>query len=311
MQIFVAGGTGAIGRPLVKQLMEGGHDVTVFTRAASRVAALGLPQVRAAVGDAFDGEVLSRAVASARPEVVINQLTNLPQTASPRALLGGFARTGRLRSEASATLVRAARDAGARRVIAQSIAFIYRPGPGVRSEADPLWTEAGGMVGRLATPLAALESATLGAGDPDGVVLRYGMFYGPGTQFDRDGLFSKMIKRRLFPVAGGGPSFFSFVHVDDAARSTVAALAGPPGVFNVVDDVPAPTTEWMPLLAELLGAKRPFSVPKAAVRLSGSYATYLLCHQPGVSNRRARDELGWVPQFPDWHQGFRAALNPG
>ena len=101
------------------------------------------------------------------------------------------------------------------------------------------------------------------------------------------------------------------MHVDDAARSTVAALAGPPGVFNVVDDVPAPTTEWMPLLAELLGAKRPFSVPKAAVRLSGSYATYLLCHQPGVSNRRARDELGWVPQFPDWHQGFRAALNPG
>jgi nucleoside-diphosphate-sugar epimerase len=248
-------------------------------------------------------------VQGASPEVVINQLTNLPQTASPRALRRGLEQTTRLRNEASGTLVRAARSAGARRVIAQSIAFIYRPGPGVRAESDPLWTDAGGQVGHLAGSLATLESATLGDDALEGVVLRYGTFYGPGTYFAPGGLYATMVARRLLPMPGKGTGLFGFVHIDDAVRATVAALDGPTGVFNVVDDVPAPAAEWMPTLAQLLGAKPPRKISKAlAGLLAGKFLVYLLCDQPAVSNQRARTELGWSPAYPDWHDGLPAAL---
>jgi nucleoside-diphosphate-sugar epimerase len=312
MRIFVAGGTGAIGRPLVSALAGAGNDVTVFSRSEARVTALGIPGVVAAVGDALDADSLTRAVRGASPEVVVNQLTNLPQTANPLAIRRGFAQTSRLRHEASVTLVKAARAAGVRRVVAQSIAFIYRPGPGVRVEADPLWTDAGGQIGHLAGSLAALESATLGEDGLEGVVLRYGSFYGPGTYFAPGGLYATMLRRRLLPVPGQGAGLFGFVHVDDAAQATVAALHGPTGVFNVVDDVPAPAAEWMPLLAQLLGTKPPQRVPKSLARVSaGPFLVYLLCDQPAVSNGRARHELGWLPAFPDWHQGLPAALSPG
>jgi nucleoside-diphosphate-sugar epimerase len=312
MRIFVAGGTGAIGRPLVSALAAAGHDVTMFSRSAARVAALGIPSVVPAIGDALDPDSLTRAVRDAAPEVVVNQLTNLPQTANPLAIRRGFRQTVRLRSEASVTLVRAARGAGARRVVAQSIAFVYRPGPGVRTEADPLWTDAGGQIGRLAGSLATLESATLGDDALEGVVLRYGAFYGPGTYFAPGGLYATMVARRLLPMPGGGTGVFGFVHVVDAARATAAALDGPTGVFNVVDDVPAPASEWMPMLAELLGAKRPRQVPRGLARVAaGPFLVYLLCDQPAVSNQRARTELKWFPAYPDWHDGLPAALQPG
>ena len=312
MRIFVAGGTGAIGRPLVSALAVAGHDVTVFSRSAERVAALGVPGVVAAVGDAFDAPVLAQAIADASPEVVVNQLTNLPQTANPLAIRRGFKRTSRLRNEASGTLVRAAGRAGARRVVAQSIAFIYRPGPRVRTEADPLWTDAGGQIGHLAGSLATLESATLGDDTLEGVVLRYGAFYGPRTYFAPGGLYASMVARRLLPLPGGGTGLFGFVHVDDAARATVAALEGPTGVFNVVDDVPAPAAEWMPMLAGLLGAKPPRRVSKGMARVAaGTFLVYMLCDQPAVSNQRARTALGWSPAYPDWHDGLPAALTRG
>jgi 2-alkyl-3-oxoalkanoate reductase len=311
MRIFVAGGTGAIGRPLVSALAGAGHEVTVFSRSAARVTALGIPDVVAAVGDALDARTLTTAVQAASPDVVVNQLTNLPQTASPTAIRRGFARTTRLRNEASGTLVRAARAAGARRVVAQSIAFAYRPGPGVRTEADPLWTDAAGQIGHLAGSLATLESVTLGDDALEGVVLRYGSFYGPGTYFAPDGLYATMVRRRLLPLPGQGAGRFGFVHVDDAARATVAALDGPVGVFNVVDDVPAPAAEWMPLVAGLLGAKPPRRVPVSLARLvAGTFLVYLLCEQPAVSNQRARRELGWSPAFPDWREGLPAAVKP-
>ena len=309
MRIFVAGGTGAIGRPLAAALVAAGHDVTVFSRSAERVAALGLPDVAAAVGDALREDEVTASVQRAAPDVVINQLTNLAQSANPLAVKRGFDQTSRLRREASGTLVAAARRAGARRVIAQSISFIYRPGPGVRSETDPLWTEATGQIGQLADSLATLESATLGDAQVEGVVLRYGSFYGPGTYFAPGGLYASMISRRLLPIAGDGNGRFGMVHIDDAAAATVAALDGPAGIFNVVDDVPAPASEWLPYLARLLGAKPPRRVPEAVARVgAGKFLAYLMCDQPAVSNKRARTELGWSPRYPDWHDGLREAL---
>jgi nucleoside-diphosphate-sugar epimerase len=309
MRVFVAGGTGAVGRPLVTQLVQAGHDVTVFSRSEARVAALGVAGVTTSVGDALDAERLKAAVAGARPEVVINQLTNLAQTANPIALKRGFDRTGRLRREASATLVTAARDAGARRVIAQSISFVYRPGPGVRTEADSLWNDAGGQVGDIVSSIEALESMTIGTDGIEGVVLRYGTFYGPGTYYAENGLFASLIKKRFLPIAGQGRGLFGFVHLDDAVRATVAALVGPTGVFNVVDDVPAASAEWIAVLAAYLGAKPPRRVPIGLVRLAaGAHTAYLMDAQPAVANRRARTELGWEPQYPDWHTGLPASL---
>ncbi len=309
MRIFVAGGTGAIGRPVVTSLASAGHEVTVFSRHEARVAALGVPGVVPAVGDALDPGSLLRAVQAARPEVVINQLTSLPQSVNPLAAKRGFDATSRLRREVSGTLVAAARAASARRVVAQSISFAYRPGPGVRTENDALWTEAKGMVGTLSRSVAQLESSTLGDDAVEGVVLRYGTFYGPGTYFAPGGLYASLLAKRWLPIPGDGGGLFGFVHVDDAAAATVAALEGPTGTFNVVDDVPAPASEWMPMAARLLNARPPRRVPEALVRLGpGKFLAHLMCDQPAVSNQRARAELGWVPGCPDWHQGLRAAL---
>ena len=309
MRIFVAGGTGAIGRPLVAALAAEGHELTVFSRSEERVAALGVPGVVPAVGDAFDADSLVRAVEGARPEVVVNQLTNLARTANPLAVKRGFDTTSRLRRDVSRTLVTAVRSAGARRIVAQSISFAYRPGPGVRTESDPLWTGATGQIGQLTGSVAALESATLGDPDVEGVVLRYGAFYGPGTYFGRDGLYASMLAKRRLPVPGDGGGLFGLVHLDDAAAATVAALEGPTGIYNVVDDVPARASEWMPFVAALLGAKPPRRVPEAVVRVgAGKFLAYLMCDQPAVSNQRARTELGWSPRYPDWHDRLPAEL---
>jgi nucleoside-diphosphate-sugar epimerase len=309
MRIFVAGGTGAIGRPLVAALAAAGHEVTVFSRSEERVVALGVPGLVPVVGDAFDAGSLVRAVQGAEPEVVVNQLTNLAQSANPLAVKRGFDATSRLRREVSGTLVTASRSAGARRVVAQSISFAYRPGPGVRTESDPLWTDATGQIGQLTGSVAALESATLGDPDVEGVVLRYGTFYGPGTSFGRDGLYVSMLAKRRLPIPGDGGGLFGLVHLDDAASATVAALEGPTGIYNVVDDVPARASEWMPFVAELLGAKPPHRVPEAMARVgAGKFLAYLMCDQPAASNRRARTELGWSPHYPDWHDGLPAEL---
>jgi nucleoside-diphosphate-sugar epimerase len=310
MRVFVAGGTGAIGRPLVTALSAAGHQVIVYSRDAERVTALGVPGIVPAVGDAFDADALIGAVQSSKPEVVINQLTSLPQTANPFAIKRGFDLTSRLRREVSRTLVTAARAAGARRIVAQSIAFAYRPGEGVRTEADPLWTDAKGQIGILTGSVATLESNTLGDAELEGVVLRYGSFYGRGTYFAPGGLYATMLKRRMLPIPGTGGGVFGLVHLDDAAAATVAALEGPTGIFNVTDDVPAPAAEAMVFMAELMGAKPPRHVPESLVRIgAGAFLAYLMCDQPAVSNKRARTELGWSPRYPDWHDGLTAVFS--
>jgi nucleoside-diphosphate-sugar epimerase len=291
-------------------LAAAGHEIAVYSRDAGRVAALGVPGIVPAVGDAFDAEALIGAVQSFRPEVVINELTSLPNTANPFAIKRGFDQTSRLRREVSKTIVTAARAAGARRIVAQSISFAYRPGPGVRTEADPLWTEAKGQIGILTGSVARLEANTLGDAELEGVVLRYGFFYGPRTYFAPDGLYATLLRRRLLPIPGKGGGIFALVHIDDAAAATVSALEGPTGIFNVTDSVPAPASEAMTFMADVMGAKPPRHVPESLIRVgAGAFLVNLMCEQPAVSNERARSELGWSPHYSDWREGLRAVFS--
>jgi nucleoside-diphosphate-sugar epimerase len=179
----------------------------------------------------------------------------------------------------------------------------------MRTETDPLWTDAKGQIGILTGSVATLEANTLGEAQLEGVVLRYGSFYGPGTYFAPGGLYATMLKRRVLPIPGDGGGIFGMVHIDDAAAATVAALEGPTGVFNVADDAPAPAAEVLVFMANLMGAKPPRHVPESLVRLgAGAFLAYLLCDQPAVSNGRARTELGWSPRYPEWHQGLGAVF---
>ena len=310
MRVFVAGGTGAIGRPLVTALVEAGHEVAVYSRSAANVIALGVPGVVPAVGDAFDADALIGAVQAFRPEVVVNELTSLPQTVNPLAIKRGFDQTSRLRREVSKTLVTAARAAGARRIVAQSISFAYRPGPGVRTEDDPLWTDAKGQIGLLTGSVATLEANTLGDAELEGAVLRYGTFYGPGTYFAPDGLYATMLKRRMLPIPGEGGGVFALVHIDDAAAATVSALEGPTGVFNVAGAAPVPAFELLTFTAGLTAARRPLHLPESLVRVgAGAFLTYLLCDQPAVSSERARSELAWSPRHEDWRRGLTTVFS--
>ncbi len=305
MKIFVAGATGVVGRPLVHRLTEAGHDVTALSRSPERAEGLRAAGVRPVLADALDATALRDAVREAEPEVVVHELTNIPAAVDPRHLERDLAATDRLRTEGTKNLIEAARASGARRVIAQSIAFAYRPGPGEpRTERDPLHLEAPSAFAPVIAAVADLEAQVTDA-DLDGVVLRYGHLYGPGTAYAHDGSIHAMVRARRFPVAGKGTGTNSFVHVEDAAAATVAALEGPAAVYNVVDDEPAAASEWLPVYARLIGAQPPRRVPGFLARLAGGpYARYLMIEMPGASNQRARNELRWTPQIPSWRTGF-------
>lgn len=311
MRIFLAGATGAIGRPLVHQLATAGHEVVGTTRSESRGAAIREAGGRAVVVDALDRDGLIAAVAEARPDVVLHQLTQIPDDINPRRFAAQFEMTDRLRTEGTRNLVDAARESGAERVIAQSIAFAYHLGgpPGeLRTEDDALiGSNAPKDFRRSADSIEALETTVLDAG---GVVLRYGYFYGPGTAYAAgDGALAARVRKRGFPIVGDGAGVFSFVHVDDAAAATVAAVErGVPGVYNVVDDDPAPLRDWLPEYASAIGAKPPRRVPVLAARIAaGAWMTLTATKMHGASNEKARRELGWEPRWPSWRQGFAAA----
>jgi nucleoside-diphosphate-sugar epimerase len=310
MRVFVAGATGVIGRRLLPMLVEAGHQVAGMTRSAVRadlVRSLGAEPV---VADAFDAEGLARAVGAFRPEVVVHQLTDIPKAIDPRRYEAQMAGNDRLRREGTRNLVEAARLAGARRVVAQGIAFAYAPGgAALRTESDPLHLEAPPPLRRSVEAVQTLESAVRSTPGIEGVVLRYGFFYGPGTVYAPDGSTAELVRRRRFPVVGGGAGVFSFVHVDDAARAAVLALAGGgPGTCNIVDDDPAPVREWLPLYAAELGAPRPWRVPRLLARLlAGRAAVAFMTEAAGASNARARRELGFEPRHPSW----RGCLSAG
>jgi nucleoside-diphosphate-sugar epimerase len=311
MRIFLAGATGAIGRQLVPLLVADGHAVVGATRSPAKVEALRGAGAAPVVLDALDPAAVGTAVADARPDLVIHELTALPQRIDPRKMERDFALNDRLRSEGTRYLVEAAQAAGARRIIAQSIAFAYAPGPAgtVHVESDPLLpaSEAHKSYRRSAQAMADLERAVLDAG---GLVLRYGYFYGPGTAISASGSMGSDVARRRLPVVGHGSGVWSFVHVEDAARATVAALSrGQAGAYNIVDDEPAAVADWLPALAESLHAPRPLRVPALLARpLAGSYGVAIMTSAQGASNELAKRELGWQPRHPSWREGFRSAL---
>jgi nucleoside-diphosphate-sugar epimerase len=307
MRVFVAGATGVIGRSLLPMLVSGGHEVVGMTRSEEKAGLIRELGAEAVVADAFDADGLRDVVAEARPEAVIHELTDIPREIDPKRFADQFERNNRLRREGTRNLVSAAQAAGARRVIAQSIAFVYRDGGGVlHSEDDPLAVELGDIVGAV----AALEETVTGAEGLEGVVLRYGYLYGPGTSYASDGAQAEMVRRRRFPIVGDGGGVFSFIHVDDAAAATVRALDhGAAGLYNVVDDEPAAVREWLPVLAETLGARKPWRVPAFVARwIGGDYVIRMMTRSEGASNAKAKAELGLDLRYPSWRQGFSEDL---
>jgi 2-alkyl-3-oxoalkanoate reductase len=309
VRVFLAGASGVIGRRLVPLLLAGGHEVTAMTRTPGKMSELSAIGAEPVLADGLDAEAVATAVGDARPDAVINQLTSIPPRINPRKMERDFALNDRLRIEGTRHLVAAAQRAGAGRILAQSVAFAYAPGPPgtVHSEQDPLFLDAPPPFRRSARALGELERAVLDAG---GLVLRYGYFYGPGSAVSRAGSVGQDVIRRRLPIVGGGGGVWSFIHVDDAARATVNALSrGATGAYNVVDDDPARVSDWIPHLAETLGAKRPRRVPAVIARLAaGSYGVATMTRAQGASNELARRELGWSPEFPSWREGFPRGL---
>ncbi len=310
MRVFVAGATGAIGRPLVSQLLAAGHEAIGMTRSPEPAGELEAAGAAAVVCDAFDADALERAVAGARPEAVFDELTDLPRRYDVRRLKSVYQGQNRLRREGSANLLRAAQAAGARRHVLQTIAFSYAPGEGLATEEDPLFTGAPRPFDEGVRVIVEAEQRVRRSSEPEGMVLRYGFLYGPGTYYAPGGSQAEDVRRRRFPLVGSGAGVFSFIHVDDAAAATVAVLErGRPGaVYNVVDDEPAPLREGLPRYAEALGAKPPRRVPAWLARLLGGRpAVYWATQLRGASNALAKRELDWRPGHASWREGFREA----
>jgi 2-alkyl-3-oxoalkanoate reductase len=310
MRVFVAGATGAIGRPLLPKLVGAGHEVTGMTRSEARAEQVRAAGARASVVDVFDREALGAAVSEAAPDAVIHELTSLPDRLDFRKQ-GVYEPTNRVRTEGTRNLLEAARAAGAARFICQSIAFAYRPdGSRVKTEDDPLMESAPGQFGAGVIALREMEGMVLAAEGLDSLVLRYGFFYGPGTYYATDGTTTADVRRRRMPIVGKGSGLFSFIHVDDAADATVAAVErGAPGVYNVTDDEPAAMSDWLPVFAVAAGAKRPVRVPIWLARFVGGGEVPVFAQElRGASNEKARRELGWQPTYPSWRTGFAESL---
>jgi nucleoside-diphosphate-sugar epimerase len=314
MKVFVAGATGALGRPLVAQLVAHGHDVIGMTRTEAKRDSLRLLGAESVVADALDADAVGRAVGEAEPDVIVHELTAIPESVDMRRFDREFAPTNRLRTEGTDHLLSAGRAVGVKRFVAQSnagMAYARTGGP-VKAEDAPLEADPPAMMREGLAAIRHLEDAVTAASWTDGVVLRYGWFYGPGTSvaLDPPGSQIEMIRKRWFPIIGGGGGVWSFVHIDDAATATVAAVeGGPAGIYNIVDDEPAQVSEFLPVLAAAVGAKRPWRLPRWVGRLAGGeVAVMAMTEIRGSSNARAKRDLGWRLRFPSWRQGFVEGL---
>jgi nucleoside-diphosphate-sugar epimerase len=314
MKVFVAGATGALGRVLVPQLVAGGHEVAGMTRTPSKKGLLRNLGARPVVADALDPDAVARAVAEAEPEVIVHQLTALSGSLDLRHIDRAFGETNRLRTEGTDHLLAAGRAVGVRRFVAQSFAGwpSARTGGPVKTEADPFDPTPPAALKTMLDAIRYLEDAVTGAGWTEGVVLRYGGFYGPGTSLSLkpEGEHVTAIRQRKFPLVGSGAGMWSFIHIEDAATATVAAIEhGERGIYNVVDDEPAPVSAWLPVAAETLGAKPPRHLPRWLGRIAaGEAAVVMMTEVRGASNKKAKRELGWTPHYSSWRQGFASGL---
>jgi nucleoside-diphosphate-sugar epimerase len=303
MRVFVAGGTGVIGRQLVPQLVARGHQVTATTTRPGKLSLLSQLGADGVVMDGLDAVSVGEAVAAAEPDAIVNQMTGLSEAHAGKPNLRKadrfFATTNRLRREGTDHLLAAAEATGVTNLVAQSHASFngIREGGWVKTEEDPLEEVEGTKA------INHLEDVVVRAG---GAALRYGAFYGPGATDDQ----VKLVRKRLYPLVGGGTGYVSWVHLDDAASATVLAVEQQAkGVFNIVDDEPAPASEWLPYLAECAGAKPPRRVPAWLARLlAGEMMVGMMTEGRGFSNAKAKRELGWELRYPSWRQGFKEEL---
>jgi 2-alkyl-3-oxoalkanoate reductase len=307
MNIFIAGGTGAIGRLLVPMLVAQGHRVVAMTRAADRMQQLSDMGAEPVVGDVFDPAHLTELLVRARPEIVIHQLTAF----GPQGT--GLDETLRIRIEGTRNLVAAALAANAHRFIAQSISFICTPnGIGLTDETTPLYLDASPAIRALAHAVSELERQTLDAKGLQGVVLRYGWFYGPGTNYDPNGSIPVAIRKGRMAIVGAGNGMYSFIGLRDAALATMQALTRGAGIYNIVDDHAARLNEWLPVAAKLLNAPAPGHIDEAIARAKlGDMFVYTMNEQRGASNAKAKRELDWQPQVASWQRGFAELYSAG
>jgi nucleoside-diphosphate-sugar epimerase len=310
MRVFVAGATGAIGRQLVPRLVVAGHEVHGMTRHESKRALVSDLGAVPVVADALDRDQVADAVAGARPDVIVHELTAIGPV-DLRHLDRDFAPTNRLRTEGTDNLLLAGQAVGVRRFVAQGVAgygAYARTGGPVKTEEDPFDPSPPRDMRETLAAIRYLEAAVLEAHWTEGIVLRYGWFYGPGSSMAPGEEQFELIRRRKFPLVGDGGGVMSFIHIADAADATVAAVErGTPGVYNIVDDDPAPVAEWLPALAQTLGAKKPMRVPRFVARpFAGEAGVVMMTEIRGASNAKAKRELGWRPAHPSWRQGFTA-----
>jgi nucleoside-diphosphate-sugar epimerase len=309
MRVFVAGGTGVVGRRLVPQLVARGHQVTATTSSPAKLGVLAQLGAEAVVMDGLDAVSVGEAVAKARPDAIVHQMTAISVAHAGKPDMKHFDRwfatTSRLRTEGTDHLLAAAEATGVSTFVAQSYASWngIRQGGWVKSEEDPLDLEEGTAAHAGMVAICYLEDVVLKAG---GVALRYGGLYGPGATDDQ----VELVRKRQYPLVGGGSGYCSWVHRDDAASATVLAVEHKArGVFNIVDDEPAPASEWLPYLAKCAGARPPLRVPTWLARLlAGDVAVMMMTEGRGFSNAKARRELGWELHYPSWRQGFKEGL---
>ncbi len=309
MKVFLAGATGAVGRRLVPRLVERGHHVAATTRSVDKVPTLRTLGAHPVIVDPLDRQAVHRVVSEVGPDVVCHQLTALATLRSLKRFDAGFAVTNRLRTEGLDYLLEAALASGATRFVAQSFTgwTNAREGGRVKTEDDPLDPRPSPDMRRTLEAIVHLERAVSGAAGIDGVVLRYGFFYGPGTGLAPGGEMAEAVRRRQFPIVGSGAGVWSFVHIDDVAAATALAIEGVPrGIYNIVDDEPAEVSVWLPELARVIGAKPPRHVPAWVGRLFvGEGAVTWMTEGRGSSNARARRVFNWQPIYPSWRDGFR------